>query len=152
MDFTPLKLPMAQLKLSKQGSLLYVWCIIRKKKLKLTPEEWVRQHLIHYLVFHKKYPLGLLAAEVEIRLNTQVRRCDLIVYSLDQKPYLLIECKAPEIKLDQKAIHQIMQYNSLLKLPYLCLSNGLQHEIIATDYSKQQHQKLSDFPEPPSLV
>jgi hypothetical protein len=143
--FPPLNLPLAQLKLSKKASVIYVWCIIRKKKLVLTPEEWVRQHLIHYLVYHKEISLNFIASEVEIQANNQKRRCDLIIYDKDFKPKILIECKAPEIELNQNVVQQIIHYNNQLKVPIIAISNGLQHEIIEINYESGENQLLKDF-------
>jgi hypothetical protein len=143
--FPNLNLPKANLKLSKKDDKIYVWCISRKKKLVLTPEEWVRQHLIHYLVENKKIPLSLIASEIEITANKQKRRCDLIIYNLEKSPQILIECKAPEIKLNQKVIQQIIHYNNQLKVPFIAISNGIQHEIIEVNYETGEFKKLVDF-------
>jgi hypothetical protein len=143
--FTPLNLPLASLKLTKKAQLIYVWCIVRKKKLVLTPEEWVRQHLIHYLVFHKEISINYIASEVEIQANNQKRRCDLIVYDNDFKPKILIECKAPEVSLNQQVVQQIIHYNNQLKVPIIAISNGLKHEIIQINYETGEFVKLADF-------
>ncbi len=143
--FPNLNLPKANLKLYKKDDKIYVWCISRKKKLVLTPEEWVRQHLIHYLVENKKIPLSLIASEIEITANKLKRRCDLIIYNLEKSPQILIECKAPEIKLDQKVIQQIIHYNNQLKVPFIAISNGIQHEIIEVNYETGEFKKLVDF-------
>lgn len=143
--FTPLNLPMANLKLSKKDNSVYVWCEIRKKNLVLTPEEWVRQHLIHYLVYHKKFPKGLIASEIEIKANKQKRRCDLVVFDSELKPRILIECKAPEINLNLKVVQQIIHYNNQLQVPVIAISNGLQHEIISINYETNEFVKMDDF-------
>jgi len=145
MNFTPLNLPMADLKISRENSVMYVWCIIRKKKLVLTPEEWVRQHLIHYLVYQKNLSIGLIASEVEIMANQQKRRCDLVVYDQDLSLRLLIECKAPQVPLSAKVVQQLIHYNNQLQVPIIAISNGLQHEIIEIDYDKNEFRKLDDF-------
>ncbi|MFN5416065.1 MAG: type I restriction enzyme HsdR N-terminal domain-containing protein [Flavobacteriia bacterium] len=136
---------MANLKLSKKDNSVYVWCEIRKKNLVLTPEEWVRQHLIHYLVYHKKFPKGLIASEIEIKANKQKRRCDLVVFDSELKPRILIECKAPEINLNLKVVQQIIHYNNQLQVPVIAISNGLQHEIISINYETNEFVKLDDF-------
>lgn len=143
--FTPLNLPMAQLKLSKMEDKVYVWCEIRKKNLVLSPEEWVRQHLIHYLVYHKHFPKGLIVSEIEITANKLKRRCDLLVYNNKMEMQLLIECKAPEIPLTTKVVNQVIHYNNQLKVPVIAISNGLQHEIIAIDYETNEFSRLPDF-------
>jgi hypothetical protein len=145
MDFVPLNLPKANLKLSKSNNIMYVWCIIRKKKLVLTPEEWVRQHIIHYLIQQKKIPVSLIASEVSIEINNLKRRCDILIFNMDLSYKMLIECKAPEIKLDSKVIQQIIHYNSLLKVPIIAISNGIQHEIIEIDYKLNKFKKMIGF-------
>ncbi|MCE3295126.1 MAG: type restriction enzyme HsdR N-terminal protein [Crocinitomicaceae bacterium] len=143
--FTPLNLPIAELKLSRLEDKVYVWCEIRKKKLLLSPEEWVRQHLIHYLVYHKKFPKGLIASEIEIRANQQKRRCDLLIYDTQLQIQVLIECKAPEVALTAKVVQQVIHYNNQLRVPIIAISNGLQHEIIAINYETNEFRKLDDF-------
>ena len=91
--FSPLSFPKADLKITKKESVFYVWCIVRKKKLVLTPEEWVRQHVIHFLINEKNVPLGLLASEFLISVNGLSRRCDLVVFDINKIPLLIVECK-----------------------------------------------------------
>jgi hypothetical protein len=122
-----LALPKAQLKITKKGEELFVWCVARKKTLVLTPEEWVRQHVIHYLVNDLKVPLGLIASEVSLSINKLSRRCDLIVFSKESKPLLLIECKAVDVPLTENVFHQIAQYNFKLNVDYLMMTNGVHH-------------------------
>jgi hypothetical protein len=122
-----LALPKAQLKITKKGNELFVWCVARKKTLVLTPEEWVRQHVIHYLVNDLKVPLGLIASEVSLSINKLSRRCDLIVFSKESKPLLLIECKAVDVPLTENVFHQIAQYNFKLNVDYLMMTNGVHH-------------------------
>lgn len=138
---------MASLKLSKKEGQIYVWCIVRKKKLLLTPEEWVRQHLIHYLVSYRSIPVSLIASEIEIRANQQKRRCDILVFDAKKKPYMLIECKAPEIVLDGKVIQQVIHYNNQLQVPVIAISNGIKHEIIHINYETNEFLRLDDFPD-----
>jgi hypothetical protein len=122
-----LAFPKANLNLSKKGNDVFVWCIARKKTLLLTPEEWVRQHVIHFLVNNKNVPLGLIISEYSIKVNRLSRRCDIVVFGTDQKPILIVECKAPEVSIDQKVLQQISQYNFELNVDYLFLTNGLNH-------------------------
>ncbi len=128
-----LALPKAQLKITKKGDELFVWCVARKKTLVLTPEEWVRQHVIHYLVNDLKVPLGLIASEVSLSINTLSRRCDLIVFSKESKPLLLIECKAVDVPLTENVFHQIAQYNFKLNVDYLMMTNGVHHAYCKID-------------------
>ncbi len=124
--FTPLNYPKTQLKLTKMGGEIYVWCVFRKKKLLLTPEEWVRQHVLHFLVEQKSVPQSLIAAEYGIEVNKMVRRCDGIIFNRNGAPLVLIECKAPEVKLSEAVFHQIAQYNFKLQVQWLVMTNGLQ--------------------------
>jgi predicted type IV restriction endonuclease len=142
----PLNLPKAELKLSRKGDKIFVWCIIRRKDLVLTPEEWVRQHLIHYLINEKNIPQSLMAAEMPIVVNTLQRRCDLVVYSKEGKPRMIVECKAPEVQLTQNVFHQIAQYNFELGVDLLMVSNGIDHIICQIDRKTGEMVFLQDMP------
>jgi predicted type IV restriction endonuclease len=142
----PLNLPKAELKLSRKGDKIFVWCIIRRKDLVLTPEEWVRQHLIHYLINQKNIPQSLMAAEMPIVVNTLQRRCDLVVYSKEGKPRMIVECKAPEVQLTQNVFHQIAQYNFELGVDLLMVSNGIDHIICQIDRKTGEMVFLQDLP------
>lgn len=144
---TELNLPVAELKLSKKACDLYVWCIIRKKSLLLTPEEWVRQHVIHYLVNKKNYPLASIASEMMINVNRLSRRCDLVVYNQTGKPIIIIECKAPEVKISETTFYQIAQYNSKLGVDYLLMTNGLDHYVCKVDHKTGHLAFLHELPE-----
>jgi hypothetical protein len=125
--FPPLQLPKAQLRLARRGKGIHVWCVLRKKFLLLTPEEWVRQHLIHFLMHHKGYPQGRMASEYAISYNGMSKRCDIVVFNAEGKPKMIFECKAPEVQLTQKTVFQIAQYNKVLQVERLIISNGNQH-------------------------
>lgn len=122
-----LNLPVAPLKLSRLNGSIYVFCIIRKKKLLLTPEEWVRQHCIHYLIKQKGISLSKITSELSIAVQGQQRRCDVVVFDNELKAEILVECKAPEITLNEKVVDQIIQYNSILNVKKLWITNGLVH-------------------------
>jgi len=142
-----LNLPIAQLKISKDlKGQLFVWYIIRNKKLVLTPEEWVRQHIIHFLINNKNIPKSLIASEALIKVNELNRRCDIVVFSLTKKPILVVECKAPEIELSDKVVYQIAQYNSVLQSPYLLISNGLSHFTIKVDSVANDIKFIKELP------
>ena len=104
-----------------------IFDVLRKRWLACLPEEWVRQHWIHYLVNGLQYPPGLIAQEYEIPYLGTKRRADIVAFTSDTKPYLIIECKAPEISLDTSVVEQASVYNSVLKAPYILVSNGLRH-------------------------
>lgn len=143
----PLALPKASLRLSKKGDDVFVWCVARKKTLLLTPEEWVRQHIIHFLVNHKSVPLGLIASEFSIKVNKLSRRCDVVVFGTDQQPKLIVECKAPEVVINQKVLHQVAQYNFQLNVDYLLLTNGVTHITCNVDRNKQSFNYLEELPD-----
>jgi len=146
--FTPLHFPKADLKLSRLNEQVFVWCIIRQKKLVLTPEEWVRQHVIHYLINSKNTPLGLIASEFTIKINGLTRRCDIVVFDYAKKPILIVECKAPEVEINEQVLHQIAHYNFKLDTSYLYLTNGLFS--FACQINKFEN-KLNFFKELPSF-
>jgi len=143
----PLALPKANLKLTKKGDQIFVWCVARKKILLLTPEEWVRQHIIHYLVNDKNVPLGLIVSEYSIKVNKLARRCDIVVFGLDQQPKLIVECKAPEVAINQKVLHQVSQYNFQLNVDYLFLTNGLTHVNCKINRSENSFEYLAELPD-----
>ena len=122
--FSPLSFPKADLNISKKEGAYFVWCIIRKKKLVLTPEEWVRQHVIHFLINEKKVPVGLIASEFLISVNGLSRRCDIVVFDINKRPLLIVECKSVEVEINEKVLHQIAQYNFKLNTSNLFLTNG----------------------------
>lgn len=126
---TPLNLPPAQLKISRQGEQLLVWCIVRKKQLILTPEEWVRQHVIHFLLDHKNVAPGRINSEHKVQINGQSRRCDIVVFDEYAQPLLIVECKATSITLDEKTFLQTSNYVQELRPRYFWMTNGLQHVI-----------------------
>ena len=141
-----LNLPMAPLKLTRMEGKIYVHCQIRKKNLVLTPEEWVRQHVIHYLITEIQVPIGLLSSEAGIRVNKLDRRCDLLVYNLSKQVKILVECKAPEIPINQKVLHQIAQYNATIQANYLWLTNGLDHHIYHINQNNGTIERLDNLP------
>lgn len=100
---------------------------IRKKWVVLTPEEWVRQHFIRYLTDHKAYPASLIGVEVTFKMNSLTRRADILVYNRLGNPILIVECKAPSVKIDNKVFDQVVAYNFRFGLPYIIVTNGIKH-------------------------
>ena len=113
----------------------------------LTPEEFVRQHFIHFLIGEWGYKPEVMANEVSIKLNDTARRCDTVVFGRDLKPCMIVEYKAPEIEITQKVFDQITRYNMVLKVDYLIVSNGLQHYCCRIDYEHNSYTFLQDIPE-----
>ena len=148
----PLNLPPFNAKINVSNGKKMIFDVIRKKYVALTPEEWVRQHLINYLINNKGYPKNLLANEVMIKLNNTIKRCDTVLYRRDLSAQMVIEYKAPHVKISQTTFNQIMRYNMVLKVNYLIVSNGLQHYCCKIDYQQQSYSFLSDIPDYQSLV
>jgi hypothetical protein len=124
-----------------------VFDILRRRYVALTPEEWVRQHFIHFLIEHKGYPKGLLANEVELRVGEKRLRCDSVLYDRGLQPRMIIEYKAPDIALTKRVFDQITTYNLLLHVDYLIISNGHQHHCCRMDYEQSSYVFLTDIPD-----
>ena len=124
-----------------------IWDIIRRKYVALTPEEWVRQHFVHFLIEHKGYPVSLLANEVALTLNGTSRRCDTVLYDRTLSPRMIIEYKAPHIPITQKVFDQICRYNLVFHVDYLIVTNGLSHYCCRMNYADNTYQFLSDVPQ-----
>ena len=142
-----LNLPQYEIKIGEKDGKRTIFDFLRSKYVALTPEEWVRQHFVHYLVEHKGYPKGLLGNEIEIRIGSKHLRCDSILYNKVAQPQMIIEYKAPTIKIQQKTFDQISAYNLLPKVDYLIVSNGLQHYCCKMDYEHQNYLFLQDIPD-----
>ena len=142
-----LNLPAYDAKISEENGNPRIFDPLRKYYVALTPEEWVRQHFVNYLVNHKGYPTTLTANEVAIKLNETSRRCDTVVYDKQLKPKVIIEYKAPTVKITKEVFAQISRYNLVLKVDYLIISNGIQHYCCKMDYEKQTFIFLQEIPE-----
>lgn len=129
---------------SKSGS-KQIFDSIRKKFVELTPEEWVRQHLIDYLINHKLVPISLISVEKQLILNGTKRRTDIVIYNSTLQPIVIIECKAPNIQLSQATFNQAFGYNMVLNVPILLLSNGLSH--VCVHYINNEPIILSEIPD-----
>ena len=141
-----LNLPKYEVRLKKEKDKRYIFDVVRKKYLVLTPEEWVRQHFVHYLHNNKGVPLSLFSIEKEMMYNKQKKRTDIIVYGNRGEPKILIECKAPEVKISQDTFDQIARYNMVLKVPYLIVTNGMDHYYCLIDYNKNSYIFIKDIP------
>lgn len=142
-----LNLPKYELQLGGTPQKPEIFDFLRRRFVRLTPEEWVRQHFVHWLIEHKGYPKGLLGNEIELRLGEKKVRCDSILYDAQTKPRMIIEYKAPTVALNQKVFDQIATYNLLLHVDYLTASNGLQHYCCRMDYEKMSYVFLQDIPD-----
>jgi hypothetical protein len=119
---------------------------IRKKFIILTPEEWVRQHLIQFLITEKSYPISLINVEKVLKVNGLRKRYDVVVYNTDGTINILIECKAPEVTISQSTFDQIAQYNMTLQSNFLMVTNGLNHYFCQMDFENEKYQFLSELP------
>jgi hypothetical protein len=119
---------------------------IRKKFIILTPEEWVRQHVVQFLIIEKKYPKSLINVEKMVVLNEMKKRYDVVVFNSDGSIHLIVECKAPQIEITQDTFDQIARYNLSLNATYLMVTNGLQHYFCQMDYENQTYVFLKDIP------
>lgn len=149
---TRLNLPPFEIKLRGTKAQPQIFDILRKKYIALTPEEWVRQHFVHFLVEHKGYPAALMANEIQLKVGEKTLRADSVLYSRDLKPRMVIEYKAPHIPITQKVFDQISIYNMLLHVDYLVVSNGLQHYICKMDYNDKKYLFLEDIPDYEELL
>lgn len=141
-----INLPPYETKFREQGGKRQIFDVLRRKYVALTPEEWVRQHVVHYLLDYKGYPKGLLANEVELVIGEKKLRCDTLLYNRALQPQMIIEYKSPEIDLTQRVFDQITAYNFLLHVDYLIVSNGRQHYCCRMDYERQSYQFLKEIP------
>jgi type I site-specific restriction endonuclease len=142
-----LNLPKYDFKLKLIEGSKYIFDEVRKKYIKLTPEEWVRQNLIQYLCHQKNYPLSLMVVEYALKYNGLNKRADILCFDKEGKPLLIVECKASSVKISQKVFEQIARYNFDLKVPLLMVSNGLEHYCCRMNYEKHAFDFLKEIPE-----
>ncbi len=131
---------------SQPGHSFKIFDIIRKKYVSLTPEEWVRQHLIHFLVKERKFPQSLLSVEKKVLVNNLMRRTDVVVYSSTLKPLMIVECKAPSVQLTQTTFDQTARYNMTLGVAYFILTNGIDVLCCTIDHENQSYIFMKEVP------
>jgi hypothetical protein len=141
-----LNLPKIDLSLKKEEGKVLIFDIIRKKYIVLTPEEWVRQHFVHFLITELKYPKSLFRIEGALAYNRMQKRSDILVRDREGKPWMLIECKSPDIKLTQKAFNQVSVYNMTIGAKYLAVTNGMVHYCCEAPVAGGEAKFLNDFP------
>jgi len=123
-----------------------IWDDIRKKWLALTPEEWVRQQMIGYLVRYRGAQPMLIRQEQCLTLHGTSRRADIVIYDNSACPQMVVECKAPQVKLTKEVLEQVIRYNIVLKVPYILITNGLSHYCFRYDEANNQFEKLGEIP------
>ena len=141
-----LNLPSYDIKIKEEGTKRAIFDILRQKYVALTPEEWVRQHFVHYLIEHKHYPKALFGNEIELKIGDTRLRCDSILYTKELQPRMIIEYKAPTVDITQQVFEQISRYNIRLRVKWLIVSNGLQHYCCRIDYERGTYQFVEDIP------
>jgi hypothetical protein len=142
-----LNLPRYDIRIGEQAGRRTILDVLRRKYVALTPEEWVRQHFVHFLIGHKGYPPALLANEIELRSGSKRLRCDSVLYDSSLRPRMIIEYKAPTVAIQQKVFDQISVYNMLLHVDYLVVSNGLNHYCCRMDYANHRYVFLREIPD-----
>ncbi len=142
-----LNLPSFGLRIKEQNGKQYVFDRLKKRYTRLTPEEYVRQHFINYLIDYKNFPEALLANEIQIELGNVKKRCDTVLYDKFLKPQMIIEYKSPKIAICQDTFDQISRYNMKLQVPWLIISNGLQHYCCNVDFNTGTCVFLNEIPD-----
>lgn len=142
-----LNLPAFKHQLKKIEDKIYIYDIVRKKYIFLTPEEWVRQHFTHFLINEYNYPKSLIATERGLYYNSLQKRTDIVVYDRSGNPFLVIECKAAHVPIDQKVFNQVAMYNKIHQAPYVCVTNGMVHYCCEINFDNNDFEFLNDLPE-----
>ncbi|WP_298368790.1 type I restriction enzyme HsdR N-terminal domain-containing protein [uncultured Lutibacter sp.] len=141
-----LNLPTYKFRIKSSENKYFIFDIIRKKNMVLTPEEWVRQHFVHFLIEEKKYPISLIAVEKKLTINKLTKRTDILIFDKNGKPDIIVECKAPSIKITQETFDQIARYNLQLNATYLIVTNGLEHFFCKMDKENECYIFLENIP------
>lgn len=143
---TELNFPKFDFRVEETDGKLSIFDSLRKKYLILTPEEWVRQHMIAYLIQHHHYPKSLFALEKGHKYNQLQKRSDILVLDRSGNPFLLIECKAPEVQLTHKTVEQVAVYNQSISASYVGISNGIQHLFLSYDSNAKSYNQIVEIP------
>jgi len=141
-----LSLPSIDCKIKQDGDNMFIFDIVRKKYVFLTPEEWVRQHFLHYLITDLNYPKSLIKIESGLKYNNRTKRSDIVAYSREAKPLMLIECKSSDYHLNERVIQQASMYNKVLQARYVVITNGKEHSCFTYNQLKKEVEFLSEIP------
>lgn len=147
-----LNLPTFKANIKNKNDKKEIFDEFRRKFVALTPEEWVRQHFAHFMANQKQYPKGLMAVEYSFKLQTLQKRIDILAFSTNGKPLLIVECKAPDININQKVFDQIARYNMAFKVQYLVVTNGLEHYACKLNYETLSYQFIQEIPSYKELI
>lgn len=123
-----------------------IFDIVRKKYVTLTPEEWVRQYILHYLIYDHKYPKSLISVEKKVAVNGLPKRTDIVLYNREAQPKIIVECKSPDVALSQKTFEQVARYNLTLQVPMLWVTNGAMHYLCRLSFTGEEHTFLQKLP------
>lgn len=141
-----LNLPSYSFRFKSKENNTFIFDIVRKKYVVLTPEEWVRQHIVHFLHYDKKYPLSIISIEKQLVLNNLKKRTDIVVFDKEGKPNIIVECKAPSIKISQETFDQIARYNLKLEANFLFISNGIENFYCFLNHLEEKYEFLKELP------
>ena len=141
-----LNFPKYQFRFKSSENKTLIFDEIREKFIILTPEEWVRQHVVQFLISEKKYPKSLINVEKQLKVKDTIKRYDVVVYNRDGSIFLIVECKAPSIPITQQTFDQIARYNLVANATYLMVANGLEHYYCQMDYENEKYIFLRDLP------
>lgn len=144
---TKLNFPAYSFRLKNSENKRSIYDVIRKRFIQLSPEEWVRQHVVHFLINEKKYPISLINVEKQFKVHQTLKRYDVVCFKPNGDIDIIVECKAPSIKIDQKTFDQIARYNLQLDADYLMVTNGMDHYFCQMDYVEEKYVFLRDIPE-----
>ena len=142
-----LNLPRYKFKTKNEAGRLMIFDRCRKKHVALTPEEWVRQNFVEYLINEKRYPPGLISNESTVHLNGLRKRCDTVIYNRNGQPEIIVEYKAPNVTITQETFDQIAMYNFKMQVRYLIVSNGMNHFCCKINYEEMHYEFLREVPE-----
>lgn len=141
-----LNFPPADLRIRQQNDRMEVFDPLRRKFVQLTDEEWVRQNLINYLATDRKVPMTMMASERGLLVNKMPKRFDLLIFSSNGSPIMIVECKAPHVAVNEEVFYQAARYNITLQVEYLLITNGLEHHCIHVNYKTGETQFLKEIP------
>jgi len=148
----PLNLPTYLFNTKSENGRTYIFDSIRRKFIVLTPEEWVRQNFISYLNKEKQFPLSLIGVETELRFNKLRKRTDILLFNRTGNVKAIVECKSPEVQLNKKTFEQVLRYNLVYKVPYIIITNGLNHFCCKLNYLANNYEFTKEIPDFKTLI
>ncbi|MCF8347122.1 MAG: type I restriction enzyme HsdR N-terminal domain-containing protein [Bacteroidales bacterium] len=147
-----LNLPEYDLKTKEESGRIFVFDPFRSRYLVYTPEEHVRQHFARFLIEERGFPATLMATEHSMKLNKMSKRCDILVFSRDRQPVVLVECKSPAVRITQAVFDQVARYNVVFRVSYLMVTNGMKHYCCRVDFASGKVEFMDEIPQYGSLI